>query len=193
MNCPPEAYDRTKYFGFFKVWKSDPKTGKSEILVDKRNTVLNTGADLLALALSGRPNAKISHMYLEYTNETPGAVPTVTATDTTFPISPIAGYIRSPLTFPAVFTTEENYENNIVVFTVMLSSTAGLVAGDPVQEPLTSALSSITGAGLVAALDPSGTSASHPSDKAFARIAFEPIVYDADFNLTISWGVRFVA
>jgi hypothetical protein len=148
--------------GFIKIWQTEPDTGKSDLLIDKKNTILVTGADLLAQSLAGVPSAKISHMYL-----------------------------RIPLTFPASFmTSTTDYKNNISVFTILLNNSAGYVVG---STAISTGVSRIFEAGLVASFNPSDTTANHPSDKVFARIQFTPITYNSSFNLTTSWGIKFLA
>lgn len=181
--------------GFIKIWKSDPITGKSELIVDKKNTILYTGSDLLAKALGGEPNTAISHMYLGYSNNSGQPAPgyTIAKDATTFSTTTPLGYLRVPLTFPASFLKETNYDNNIVVFTILINNASGyqVTTGSPAA--LTTTTSAFFEAALVSALDPAGTVNSHPKDKIFARVAFERVTYDSSFNLTLSWGVKFVS
>lgn len=183
------------YTGFIKIWKSDPRTGLSELILDKKNTILYSGSDLLAQALSGKANTGISHMYLGYSNDvnTPTVGYTIAKNATSFSTTSPLGYLRAPLTFPATFMTETNYSNNIAVFTVLLNNASSyqVTSGSPAT--LTTSTSAFFELGLIAATDPAGTVNTHPNDKIFARVAFDRITYDSAFNLTVSWGIRFVS
>lgn len=176
------------YSGFLKIWKSSP-TQQPELVLDKQNTILYQGSDLLAKALSGDADAFISHMYIGYQNANDNlfSIPVVNKdilvnpfTDYTDP----TGYLRIPLSFPATFANETNYDNNIVVFTTQISGSltgegSSAVFQDSAPE------SRVYEAALVAGLG--------NGDKVFSRITFDPIIYDQDYNLTISWGVKFTS
>lgn len=193
-----ELLKKPAYVGFIKIWQSNPKTGESKLLVDKKNTILYTAADILAKAIGGDPYAKISHMYLGYTNDTPPVDP-IDPSSTLFTLSggnPDYGYIRVPLAFNPSYSAETNYDNNIVIFTTILSNTTGLIAQNGVNPPpatLTSGVSQIYECALASAFNPSATASSHEDDKPFSRVTFTPIVYDSGFNLTVSWGIKFVS
>lgn len=191
----PASSITTPYMGFVKIWKSDPKTGEKELILDKKNTILYSGSDLLAQALSGTPNTGISHMYIGYTNDvnTPSAGYTIAKNATSFSTTSPLGYLRVPLTFPATFMSETNYSNNIPVFTVILNGANSyqVTTGSPAT--LTNSTSKFYELALVASTDPTGTVNTHPGDKIFARVTFDKITYDSSFNLTISWGVRFLS
>lgn len=178
----------SNFFGFIKIWKVNPKTGDKELVLDKKNTILYGGADILAYAITGKENSAISHFYLAY-NNTPGFVApdyTVDKANPSFTASGQYGYLRVPLTFPAAFLKDTNYNNNIPVFTILISDPyAYQVAGSPSF----SADSSVFELGLVSALTPN----SPAGDIVFARAQFTPIIYDPTFNFTISWGVKFSA
>lgn len=181
-----------KFNGFLKIWRTEKATGKTELIVDKPNLVLYQGADLLAYSLAGRPNAKISHMYVGYIDDaslspTPSKVIDKQYSD---PFSSYVfpyGYLRLPLTFPPTFLNDTNYEHNIPIFTVMIT-TATAQGGAPftASGPTPSWIFEVA---AVAALTPSLVT----DDKLFSRVSFTPIKYDSSFNLTISWGVKFVA
>lgn len=181
-----ESYTANKDFaGKVKIWKH--RNGENPILlVDKPNTILYSGADVLALALAGKPNSKITHFYLGYSNDETFDVndePAVTKADDSFASDGDYGYLRIPLSFPAVFNDETNYDNNSVFFTVMLSNLPTGV-GDTFAEG-----SKIFSAGLICARDPESAN----SDMIFSKILFTPIAYDPDFSLTVTWGVKFTA
>lgn len=172
--------------GHFKIWKVNKETQRSTLLVDKPNTILYTGADLVAKALGGIPNTKISHMYLGYSNNV--AIPAIdyaiTKANSTFTPTTDVGYLRVPLTFPASFDTSDDtkYDSNVAVFTVLVTNADNYkVTGSPTI----SGSSKIFEAALSASL--SGLPA---GDLPLARITFTPTEYDSTFNLTISWGIK---
>lgn len=172
--------------GVLKIWQFDAKTGFKKLLMEKRNTILYTGADVLANALAGRPNSAISHFYIGYSNNVAfniNDVAAVTKSDGAFLSTGDYGYIRVPLSFPASFAGETNYSNNSVFFTVMVTNPptpTGAAFGSS---------SKIYVAGLVAAGNPAGSN----QDKLFSKAQFTPITYDPAFGLTITWGVKFTA
>ncbi len=182
-----------KFSGFFKVWKTNKQTGESILSVDKKNTILYTGADLLAKALAGEKYSKISHFYISYCDAI--TTPSITAVDrtpTSFEYTDPGqdghyGYGSVPLTIPAGFLrSTTDYVNNVVIFTIMMPSIHSI------QEQIGLEFEDgckIFEAGLVAA------SSSIPAafDPVFARVKFNPVEYDSTFNLTISWGVQFIA
>lgn len=174
--------------GFIKVWKSNPKTGSSELILEKKNTILYSGADLLAYALAGQSHAKISHFYVGYNNDVSfiGAEEGVDKSNSTFLVDSNYGYLRIPLTFPASFMLDENYEHNIVVFTIFLSNPAPFKQGSSPTFGLNSKMFEV---GLVAALNTDSSS----NDAMFSRAQFTPITFDPEHNLTISWGIRFTS
>lgn len=187
MNINPTNYEANKDFkGLFKLWQHSSVDGSKILRVEKRNTIVYTGADLLAYSLAGKANASISHMYIGYNND-PGFdvnnEPAVSKADTTFNSSGDYGYVRVPLSFPATFGEETNYDHNSVYFTVMLNQAPSSVGATFDNT------SNIYSAGLVAALNPSGSN----QDVLFAKIQFTPVLYDPTFGLTLTWGVKFTA
>ena len=91
--------------GFVKIWQVDNKTGKSELLVDKKNLVLNMGANVLSYALAGNVGYNISNFYIGY-NNTNSFTPPVIDVLYTHPFSAFTspfGYLRVPLAFSPSF------------------------------------------------------------------------------------------
>lgn len=185
-----------KGLGFLKIWQSHPETGESKLILEKRNTILYEGSDLLAKALGATANTGISHMYLGYSNNdtNPDSDYTISKSDSVFVKSAERGYLRVPLTFPASFTkSDSSYDNNIVAFTILINNAASYVVPSSATLSVGVPQSKFFEAGLVAALDPAATLASHTTDSVFARIAFDRISYDPSFNLTVTWGVKFTS
>lgn len=180
--------------GFFKIWRTNQESKRSELVVSKPNTILYSGSNLMAMALGGIPNAHITHLYLGYYNTTaPANDYAITKNAYVFSPSTTQNYLRIPLTFPASFEVSDSVytipgkgDGNIVVFTILVknpdsykfTSTPALISGT----------SNFFEAGLVASLK--GTV---NSDVPLARVAFAPVTYDSTFNLSISWGVKIVS
>ena len=184
-----DASKTPSFSGFIKVWKVHKQTNKAELVVDKHNLVMYQGSDLLAKSLVGYPNAHISHMYIGYMNSATAPTPSKVI-DRAYSV-PLSGYttpygaLRLPLTFPAAYTAETNYTGNIPVFTVMITTAtaewgAAFTSGGGTPSWVFETV-------LVAALDPSSAS----SDLIFSRAQFTPIQYDSNYNLTVTWGVKF--
>lgn len=187
-----------QFSGFYKIWKVHKVTGQKELLVSKPNLVLYQGADLLAQSLAGVKYAHISHMYIGYSNQ----VGFVTANDAPVidkensigfqnygaGIYSDLGYVRIPLAYNPTYVAQANYENNIAIFTTVVSTTDGSF-GAPFNDSLNAPVSNIFEVGLAAALTPDNSA----GDKIFSRANFESIVYDSNYNLTISWGINFTA
>jgi len=186
--------------GFFKIWAVHPKTGERILLREQDNMILYQGADLLAKALAGVQYANISHMYVGYKNWVDGSFtkPTVDK-EYTIPIASYGtpgtyadfGYLRPSLAYSPSFLNQPDYDSNIVLFTNIITtsnvgegSSADFRDSDYVGDP-----SQLFEVALVAALDPSGSS----QDVIFSRAQFTPLLYDPNYNLTITWGVQFVA
>jgi hypothetical protein len=136
--------------------------------------------------LAGQPHAKISHFYIGYNNNAgfTGTATIIDKTNSTFLIDANYGYLKIPLTFPASYLEEPNYQHNIVVFTILLANPDPFKQG---ASPIFNSSSKMFEIGLVAALNPDGNN----NDAVFSRAQFTPLQYDPGFNLTISWGIRF--
>lgn len=194
-----ENYNYPSYRGFIKIWSVDKATGEKTLLVDKPNTVLYQGADLLALSLSGAKNASISHLYVGYNNVTGSFTPPIIDKSYSVPFSsygssayPTYGYLRLPLAYSPSYVAQTNYENNTVLFTVILSSSGndnGATFTSTASAGPDNPASQIFEVGLVAALDPTSSS----KDMIFSRANYSPLTYDPNQNLTITWGVQFLA
>lgn len=185
--------------GFFKIWEVNPKTGSKRLLIDKKNMILNSGADILAQALAGVSNSSISHIYVGYNNVASSFTPPTidkaysvkfdtygTGLYTTY------GYLRLPLAYTPSFMAQSGYKNNIALFTGVIATSDNYygaqfrssVDGDVDNPP-----SQLFEVALVSATDPS----SPAQDKIFSRANFDPVTYDPNFNLTITWGIQFQA
>lgn len=184
-----------KFKGFYKIWAVDKKTGAKKLLVSKPNMILYQGADLMAQALAGVQGANISHVYIGYNNVAGSFTPpTLDKENTTdFPaygLDPLTtyGYLRLPLSYSPTFSGQDPYDTNTVVFTAIIATTGNdhgaefaiSTAGTPSQ---------IFEIALAAEFDPSDQS----SDKLFSRAQFDPVLYDENYNLTIAWGIQFLA
>lgn len=173
--------------GFVKIWKSSPITGKSELVVDQPNLILANGAKLLAYALGGKENAKIWGMYIGFNNDGMGSFirPTIDIAYS-HPFSTFSGdfgYLREPLTFSPHYLSDTGYADNTALFSVMVTS-ANSIAGAQFEH----GVSRIYEVALVGALDPNNSS----KDIVFSRTGFNSVLYDSNFNFTITWGIKFL-
>lgn len=187
-----ETKDLSNYRGFLKIWRFNDR-GEKDLILHKNNTILYRGSDILARALVGKANSKITHMYIGFTNSVDDdfyddvvpvtkdySVPfsTYSSSDT-----PPRGYLRIPLTFPASFLNESNYDNNIAVFTTQIVGANEEAGGADFTD--VSPESRIFSCALVAGGD------TVAQDVVFSHINFTPIAYNSSYNLSLSWGVRF--
>jgi len=190
------------YKGFFKIWQVDPVTGQKTLQVDKNNTILYAGADILAQALAGVPYSSVSHMYIGYKNtlvedigdwtDVPHIDKAYSNAFTTYGSGEFSdyGYLRLPLAYSPSFQGQANYSSNIAVFTSIITTAEGVAHGaDFHDSSFSGAPSRIFEVGLASALDPKSQS----QDKIFSRASFSPLLYDIHYNLTIAWGVQFTA
>jgi len=185
--------------GFFKIWKTDRVSGKSELVVDKKNMILYQGADLLAQALAGAKNSKISHMYVGYKTiaDITGFVPPTIDKEYSNKFVDYnnvtgledLGYLRLPLAFTPSYLGATNYDNNTVLFTAVVSNNTTSFSGADFNDSGDVTPSHLFEVALVSA----GDATSAVKDKIFSRANFTPIVYDANYNLTITWGIQFSA
>jgi hypothetical protein len=186
---------KNNFRGFYKIWKVNKTTGEKELLVEQDNLVLYSGADLMAQALAGVKNAHISHMYVGYNNVSGSFTPTTLDKANSIGFDNYGsggystfGYLRLPLSYNPTYIAQTNYTNNIVVFTTIISTTDNS-HGSTFVDSVAGTPSQIFEIGLAAEINTGNTN----SDKLFSRANFSPIIYDANFNLTISWGIEFVA
>jgi len=174
--------------GFVKIWKNDPCTGESTLLVDKQNMILKGGAKLIAQALGGKPEAKIWGMYIGYyTGEGDFQKKTIDI-DYSVPFLGYAapfGYLREPLTFSPNYLSSVGYEENenTVLFSTMITTAtkAGGLASADFNET-----SQIYEVALISVPDTNVLA----RDVVFSRTNFNPIQYNSNYNFTITWGVR---
>lgn len=179
-----EMLSVNKYLkGFVKVWKHDPHTGESFLVVDKPNMILKGGAKLLTHSLAGDSSFKIWGMYIGYNNSPSFTKPEITV-DYGNPFGGFTapfGYLREPLTFSPNYLSSEGYEQNTVLFSTMITS-ASAAGGANFED----GVSQIYEVALVAAPDEGDPT----KDIVFSRTNFNSIVYNDSYNFTITWGVR---
>jgi hypothetical protein len=169
--------------GFVKVLQTHLSTGVTNTLVEKPNMILYTGANLMAQALAGQPNSKITHMYVGYSNATTVNPVTITLSNAN-PINENTGnlgYLRLPLAYtPSFLRSDNNHENNIPVFSVSVANPTASGGAS-----FTTGLSKIFQIALVA----EGAA----TDVTFSRAEFTPVEYNSNYALTLQWGVEFTA
>lgn len=174
--------------GFIKIHKTDPSTGETFLLVDKKNLILKGGAKIIAQALGGVANSNIWGMYIGYNNDPEFNInedaPTIDEDYTNkfsdYSSSNNFGYLREQLTFTPSFLSSSGYDSNTVLFSTMITS-ASSAGGIGFSED-----SQIYEVALVAAREPLDPA----KDIVFSRTNFNPIKYDSNYNFTITWGVR---
>lgn len=172
--------------GFVKIWRVHKETGSKELVVDKKNLVLKQGAKVLASALAGITNAKISKMYIGFNNAGSFTAPVIDV-DYSEPFNQLSipdgfGYLREPLSLPPSLTSYSGYDSNIVTFTTIISSSTAFYGN-----VFTSGTSNIYEVALVAALSNDSS-----DDLVYARVGFDQITYNDNYALTISWGTVFL-
>jgi hypothetical protein len=169
--------------GFVKIWKTHQTTGESQLVLDQKNMILKGGAKIIAHALGGDQYSKIWGMYIGYNNGTetfikPGI--DVDYSNKFLNYTAPFGYLREPLTFTPTYQTSLGYDENVVLFSTMITSAtkAGGASFDTSSRIYEVALVS-----AVAADDLT-------KDTVFSRTNFNPIQYNSSYNFTITWGVR---
>jgi len=167
--------------------------GREQVIGRKRNTVLNSGMDILAKALSNE--LRINGMYFAYDNSgTP-------YTDVTPPVERTASFyhsdgggtrnfVRVPtLSRPSYDVTDPAYNNNKAIF-VGITSGAGVLSG--AGNILTDGTSQFYGAGI-GFLD----SDDYNEDILYAAVSFNDLAGPSHFEkiagaqLGIRWGLFF--
>ncbi len=169
--------------GFVKIWKVDPSSGESSLIVDKSNLILRGGTQVIAKALGGATGYGIWGMYIGFNNNTSFTPPAIDTsyTNTFASFTSPFGFLREPLTFtPNYMSSAGGYVDNTVLFSTMVT-TATKAGG----AAFINGTSNIYEVALVAA--PTGGLA---GDVVFSRTNFNPIRYDSTYNFTITWGVR---
>lgn len=194
------------FSGFIKVWKINTQTGVSELVIDKKNLILYQGSDLLALALGGVKNAKISNLYVGYTNialEDAWAISPLSINKdySTQPFSAYgssgapfnlhSGYLRLPLSYAPMYqASSSDYTSNQVIFSATIGTNVTATGGEAFQYVQSSSSPShVHEVALAAALDPGNPA----KDLFFSRASFTPIPVDQNYNLAISWGIQFLS
>lgn len=173
--------------GFVKIWKTDPTSGESSLVVDKPNLILKGATKIITQALTGDTSHAIWGMYIGYNNQAGFALASAPTIDsnytTTFAARADAnfGYLREPLSFTPNFSTSAGFsQQNTVLFSTMVTSAAS-VGGAVFNNS-----SNIYEVALIAA----PAASDKLKDVVFSRTNFSPVRYDNTYNFTITWGVR---
>ncbi len=97
--------------------------GKTIPFLTSKNTVINTGYDILAKALAGEENSGINCLYMAYTNDALPTYPSLSASfdaDTYFKTTLLndanAGLIKVPVLASGFAASEAAFQNNIISF-----------------------------------------------------------------------------
>jgi hypothetical protein len=173
--------------GFVKIFRTHKETGVTELLVDKRNLVLNMGAQALSYALSGKPGYNISGFYIGY-NNTSSFTPPVIDVNYSVPFSsftPPFGYLRQALSFaPSYSPSGAGYIDNTSFYTTQISSATAFGGA-----AFTNGVSNIYEIALVAQPNPTNAS----TDLVFSRVNFNPVTWNNNYALTFTWGIQFLS
>ena len=174
----------------FDLTTPDRRLIKKSII--RRNTILYSGADVLAKCLPG--DWKVGYMYLEYKNLADPSDPiTPPAYDRSDGIayynglsgSPDTDFLRIPITIlPTYSASGADYNNNQVSLYTMSEGTAGFF-GKLFNESVNSA---VFGAALVAAPDPADQS----QDVVFSRIyaGIDKVLKEPGMQVGVQWMIQ---
>lgn len=174
--------------GFIKIHKTHLSTGKTSLLVDKKNLILKGGPKIIAQALAGISNSNIWGMYIGYNNnpefnineDAPSIDVDYTNKFSDYISTNDFGYLREQLTFTPSFLSSPGYDNNTVLFSTMITSASSAGGADFSEN------SQIYEVALISAQEPLDSA----KDTVFSRTNFNPVKYDSNYNFTITWGVR---
>ena len=181
--------------GCIRIISFNPLTNEVNKVVEKRNTILFEGADILALLIAGQSDYNVSAMYIEYENlASPGDPITPPTFDRSGGVayynglgaSPTIDFLRVPITVsPAFSTSGTDYENNIVTFFGVTEGTVGFHG----KTFSPSSNSAVFGAALVAAPDLQDQS----QDKVYARTytGIDKVLKQTGFEIGVTWQARF--
>lgn len=177
--------------GRFRLLGHRAGVREPEVLVDQSNMIMLPSAEVMAMALAGRSNVAVSHLYLGYATGTgvPYVPPALTPDAVVFPVTGSRGLARMPLTFPGMLSTVGN--DRLTTFNFVVNSLSGFVVGG--GPPPVAGGVWFDEAGLVVATDPASSTADRTGDRVFARVRFQDVQYDDTYNLSISWGIKLVA
>jgi len=179
--------------GDITVFRRDEITGKDTDLHSQHNVIVNTAADVMALAVSGQAN--INGMYMAYENSVPPiveATPAVTRAasyyHTTGSTDP-RGFVRVPtISQPAIASSDPKYNGNQVTFVGISDSNVVIPDG---TNSVTDGTSQFYGAALLF-LDPAGFA----NDILFSAVTFDdigPSEFEkiAGAQLGVRWVITF--
>jgi hypothetical protein len=192
-----EISEGLKIIGEVEVFWKHPD-GREDVVARRRNTILNSGMDLVAKALAGE--SLVNGMYFAYdngwsTSTQHHTTPPVTRTaafyhdDGGSPLTGTLNFIRvATLARPAYEATSAEFNGNRTVF-VAVTSGAGVLSGT--SNVLTDGTSDFYGAAL-AWLHPTD----YQQDVLFSAVAFDdsgPATFEkvAGAQLGLRWGIHF--
>lgn len=197
MNKIVEAYEPGRNMsGTIRIFSFDPVTRTIRHMLARRNLVLYSGADIMALLIAGTPGFHVSTMYMEYENlADPGDTPSIPTYDRTGGIgyynglssSPNKDFLRVPITVSSDVSSSDEilYEGNVVTFFAVSEGLAGFHG----KTFGPSSNSAVYGAGLIVSPEPNDQSL----DRVFARTytGIGKILKETNFEIGITWQVRY--
>lgn len=192
---PFDAYSLDRQArGIVRFSSFDPVTGRVRRLIQRRNLILYSGADILAQLVSGA-GAPVNMMYLEFKNlASPGDAITPPSFDRSGGVtyydglagSPDTDFLRVPLiTNPSLAASSSDYSGNQVTFFGQSEGTAGF-HGKTFGPGVNSA---VFGAALVSAARIDDQS----EDLVYSRVysGIDKILKEAGFEIGVTWTTRF--
>jgi len=195
--------------GIVRVTKTNMLTGKIVAFEEKKNLVLYRAADLMAQAITGNDEYKISSVYFEYDNSNTN-VPSFTREDgesyyNALPDSPTGSrdFLRIPIAASPSFSVESGstgtsssssssggggsapsyYLNNIVTFYAVTSGEVGIKG-----HSYSDGISNVLGAALVA----TPVQSDQAQDKVFSRTYFSSSFQkEPNHQIAVQWALQF--
>ena len=184
--------------GGISVFSYNMATKKIAKMVNRKNLILYSGADILARALSGTPGWFVNTIYIEYQNlASPSDSPVIPAYDRTVPsgigyynglgASPNGDFLRVPLlTNPLLSSSDPtNYNANQIAFFALSEGATGFFG--KLFNP--SVNSCVIGGALIAAPVVDEQS----SDVVFSRTYLTPdkILLQSGYQIGLNWILQF--
>lgn len=180
--------------GLFRLYLFD-SAGVPIRMVERKNLILFSGADVMARVLGGQADYKVAAMYMEFKNlADPNDPITPPAYDRTGGIayynglasSPDTDFLRIPLELnPALGSSGVDYESNQVTFFGISEGTTGF-HGKPFNAAVNSA---VYGGALIATPDQDDQAQDVVFSRAYAGI--DKILKSNGFQIGITWTIQF--
>jgi hypothetical protein len=174
-----------------RFFSYDPKTNRIGKVIERRNLIVYSGADVLARLLAGQPKYAPNAMYLEFKNTGGSSVPAPSygrglATEYYQTLASDVDFLRIPLMVtPFLSASDNNYKNNQVTYFATSQGVAGAKAISPLPFNTNSV---VYGAALVAMPDLNDVS----QDVVFSRVYTEigSIQKEVGHEIGVTWTIQ---